>query len=416
MFQRVRSGGGLVGAVTWAWLTLAGGTPSAAQVPFTITDTSGGQATVPSDDVGDLARAIEEQLQRRQVLPLIADPQVRALAAAPLNQVALEVSKEAGPIGKARLAFPLGVDTSLDLVLKGALSSTGAGTPLTSASGLSDGASIRTGIHHTFWKRTSTVNPGGFQIAAQSLSGDNYEQVAQMVLSYETGRLTPTTASARGLQAIANIQDRDARARAAVDAALISTQSSLFVDAAYERTEHAFEFTTLADVQRQRVTETGEMLAFSLGFGKTGTFDGVATRQPLFYAGLSFTGGTSFTGAPKQQICLPVAGSVATRCVNTATAGPTEADAQIWKLESRHWVRDQKLGINPEFIYDAENDARELALNLSALVFKKAMDGSATYELDTTALSAGFRLGYIFDGEQKGPAASVFFSTVLGLW
>jgi hypothetical protein len=234
------------------------------------------------------------------------------------------------------------------------------------------------------------------------------------VLAFAPGRLTAEGPAAR-LTGHVSAGDPRATGRRVVEEGLVSAESSFFIDAGYERSGHTFEFVDVSDLQRQRLNRIGELVSIGIGYGTTGTFEGIKAPQPLFYAALTFTGGRSFTAGTKQQICIPIAGSLATKCLTTAITGPQSADPQIWKAESRVWLREQKIGLNPEFVYDADQSIRELALNVSALVFKKG-ESKPAYELDTTALSAGFRIGYIFEGERKGAAASVFFSSVLGMW
>ena len=371
-------------------------------------------------EVQALAQELEASVRRMNLQPLAGDPSVSALGAAPTNQVVLEVSKEGTAVGRARLAFPIGIGSSLDVVMKGPLSS-GEGLALDSR-GLSDGASIRVGFHQLFWTKQRDTLPEAFRAAAptQTFAASTAGRVADALLSAAAGvagadaaRLTTIVGTYKSDHGRAGL--RELADRATADG-LISGESTFFLDAGYEKTAQAFEFTNLSDLAVSRVNESGDTVALTLGYGRTGGLADVNTKQPLIYAAMSFQGGRGYRGSAKQQICLPVPGTVATRCSSIATAGPREVDVRLWTFELRRWIRQQKLGLNPVFTRDDVNDVSALQLNVSALVFKKDDKGRPTFELDGSALTTGVRFGYNFNGDQKGASFSIFFGSVLGLW
>jgi hypothetical protein len=396
--------------------------PASAQAPVSVP--LGGQLVpVSRADVELLNPEIERALQRQQVFPLVADPAISEVAAAALNQVALEVSKEGEAIGKARLAWPIG-RSAIDLVLKGPITPDG-GEPLTGA-GLSNGASIRVGFLHTVWAQKRAVSEIEALARAQNLSLT--EAASAFVSAVQrngevirnsgalTGqRVSPSVARLAGVLP-ANVSTRRAM-RALVEQDLLWVESAIIAAAAYETNSQSFSYLDPIALSNTSVRRRGEAVSFSVGYGRTGMFEGVTAKQPLGYIGMSFTGGEGFFGSPEQQICRPLdVNPAVTQCETVALAGPIDSSIRVLKIEGRQWLRDQSVGLNPQLIRDFTADESFVELNVSALVFKKGEDGTATYELDTSALTAGARIGWGFKGPREGAYFALFFSTVLGMW
>ena len=361
------------------------------QTTYTVAASNGSQTTVAADEVEAMSQQIRSELQKKQISPMVADPSITNVAAAGLNQVGLEVSKEGTTIGKARLSFPLnGPKTSVDVVIKGTVNSASEGIPFSNL-GLSNGASARLGVHHTLWADVTAAEAGNVTVGSHQVAGLK-SAAAKAIASRTT-------------------------AQRMVEAGEISATSAVFVDAAYEHGRNQFDYLRTPDSTVQHESHPSDFVSFSVGYGRTGQFSGVDAPQPLFYAGFTFTGGTQYQGTSPRQVCLPIANTTALQCSSLALGAPASDSTQELKAELRQWVRDQKIGFNPYFIGDHDDSGwtRRAAIDISSLAFTKA-DGSSSYQLDTTALSVGIRVGYVFDGAQKGPEFAVFFSTVLGIW
>lgn len=386
---------------------------------------AGQPATVSRDQADANAPALRQALQRRQVAPLIADPAVSQITAAALNQVALEFSKDGEASGKMRLGFPFG-QSSFDIVLEGPINSKNRGTPLTQA-GLSNDASVRLGIHHSIWNSVSAVPEIQALADSQDMSvidatsawlmaAASQPVVARQALS--SGRETASFAARRVINQLSEGQSLKEMARLAVEQGLVAVESSLFFSAGYEFGSREFAWLDPTELTQRSTKERDEAVAFSIGYGRTGTFEGVTGKQPLTYLGLSFSGGEAHTAGAARTVCLPLMENVAaSTCEETALSGPAAAPFRKLSLEMRQWIRDQKLGFNPQFLHDFKADISTFEVNISALIFKKTPDGNPTYELDTSALTGGVRIGWSTESADRGGAYfAVFFSTVLGMW
>lgn len=385
---------------------------------------AGQPTTVRRDQTAANTPALRQALQRRQVAPIIADPAVSQVTAAALNQVALEFDKDGEAFGKMRLGFPFG-QSSLDIVIKGPISSKGRGNPLTQA-GLSNDASARIGIHHSIWNSVSAVPE--IQALADSqdmsvidaasawlLAASTQPEAARQALS--SVHENSSSAAARVIDRLSEGQSLKEVARMAVEQGLVAVESSLFLSATYESGSHEFAWLDPTELIRRTTKQRDEAVAFSIGYGRTGTFEGTSGKQPLTYLGLSFSGGETHIASAQRTVCVPLNdNAAATTCEETAVSGPTAAPFRKLSLEMRQWIRDQKLGFNPQFIHDFEEDISRFEVNISALIFKKTADGNPTYELDTSALTGGARIGWATKSDRRGAYFAVFFSTVLGIW
>lgn len=373
------------------------------------------QRVVSRAEIEAYVPQLRRALQRKQVFPTIADPSITSTAAAPLNEVALEVARDGQTVGKARLALPLG-QSSLDVVLKGPISSRGDGTPITPA-GLSNGASIRFGVQHTIWATTSAIPEVDNLARAANISHIEAAGALLAAARADPSMLSTGSVGLRRLGTMGLGETSREAAAASLAANLTSVTSSFFAGAGYEASSQSFEYLDAASLARKTERRRGEAVGFSLGYGRVGSFEGIDAKQPLAYVGIAFSGGTGATGSPKQQVCVPLEGDTgATRCESVALAAPTDTKTRELRVEARQWMRDQKLGLNPLFIRDFESDSSTLELNVSALVFKKSAEGMPAYELDSSALTAGVRIGWNFQGKAEGAYFAVFFGSVLGMW
>lgn len=189
----------------------------------------------------------------------------------------------------------------------------------------------------------------------------------------------------------------------------VSHSLALALSAEFGR--QAFSFLREDLTQALEETHTDYFLNAGVGYSRISR----STKNPLFYASLSYSEGERYTAARSRQICTPVPGTSSTECRTSANGPPTKDDARAITLDLRSWSYGQRLAFNPRFVHERATEGpvgvrhvqRTAELAISYLVL--AADSGV---LDKEAFTAGVRIGYQ-RGRQNGAFLAVFFGTVL---
>ena len=335
------------------------------------------------------------------------DLSIGNVIASPHNQIGLEVSKDGTAIGKARFVFaPVGSDSTWDILVKGPISSSGDGEPLT-ARGLANGASVRLGYNLNLFSMTVSEEARTRGLATPYAVAAG--AVARTIPDNTTFASLTTTAAA-------------ARSRTATDTHVanvlraLQVKHSLFLAASIEvgRKDYSFLNADLSEAPGE--SHTDHLINTGVGYSRGDS----GTGNPLFFGGASYSFGDKHTAKKTRQICSPIGSLPSLECRSAVIGGPTPQKVSVVEAEFRSWSYEQRIGFNPRFVKervriaglpDEVRKAGELAI--SYLIFKKDKDGNETSLLDASALTAGVRIGYE-EGRSSGAYFSVFFGTVLG--
>jgi len=381
--------------------------PVLGQPAITVSPAGLAPTAVAVQDVAELRARLDRIGRRVQAQPLLADPSISALAASGHQGVTVETTKD-GTTGKIRLARSV-LNNTFDLVIKGPVSSSGAGV-LATDGGLSSGASARVGVQRAVALRarvrdlpsavsTRTMEGAAAWLTAIRANKGNYRLQRK-------GQAEPRFVEAPDVAGTAELAFADGS---------VAVEQAWYWALGFERAMNKFRFMPLPAVEPLSVTRWDSLLSGSLGYGRMGTPRPDTSAQPLFYVGVSGEFGRRHDASDASNVCTPVSNSTATTCRSISTAGPVRQDADILKVELRQWFRDQELGLNPQLVFDRAADSARFEFNVSSLVYKRK-DTQSPYELDQKALSAGVKTAWTFRGREKGPSISVFISTVLGGW
>jgi hypothetical protein len=379
-------------AVVAAGLIAVGVTcPAAAAFPETGPGGVQGSCSQSSATTHEEAAPYVAQL-RQALRPTVArsgaqDPRIGDLIATPEQQVTFEVGKDGSTLAKARFAYaPAGSDSSFDVVLKGPISSSNEGTPLTDT-GLTNGASVRVGY---------TLNL--FTIAVpQSQQAFNGLSRLESYASCLQGSRPAQRAGLRGLRASATVTN------------------SIYLNGSLEIAPQTFSFLNqdLTKAPSEKDTDYSANSAF--GYSRIG-----ADSNPLFFVGAGYSVARQHSAQSARQICTPVSGTTSTECKSEVVGPPDGERSQTLQVDLRTWSYSSLIAINPRFVRQRTVNttggvsiSKTAEVAISYVVLKSGPGGSSV--LDTNALTAGVRFGYQSGDTGTGPYFAVFFGTALGI-
>lgn len=159
---------------------------------------------------------------------------------------------------------------------------------------------------------------------------------------------------------------------------------------------------------------TTRMVTLSAGVSH---LDGNA--KPLYYAGMSFKGGTAIDVGDSRNICRALSGTAGTECLDAPLGAPTSASQESLTVEWRQWLHRQALGLNPRYSYvrTKPDEAAAGAVHTVdiPIYFMRQVTDIDTPDVALGAdLIGGVNVGWR-SGPQKGAFLSLFISKAFGL-